>query len=240
MNLELLILGGYGQFVWPAFIFTFVSCFALYAKTKKEFRKQEKMFLKEFKQMQTLDQVVFTGFTHEPAVKLAEELLSILPKNQAKVMFNDNGSTSVEIGIKMALQFHHNNNDKRDTLLAFENGFHGDTFGAMSVSGLSVYNGPFDDHFLKVVRIPTPDGTNNAEVLKQLNALIETQNIAGFVYEPLVQGAAGMKMYDAQGLNEVLKVCKANKPKGMLDTGTQQQSTQTKIQPINSLSLYLA
>ena len=53
MNLELLILGGYGQFVWPAFIFTFVSCFALYVKTKKEFKKQEKMFLKEFKQMQT-------------------------------------------------------------------------------------------------------------------------------------------------------------------------------------------
>jgi heme exporter protein D len=53
MNLELLILGGYGQFVWPAFIFTFVSCFALYVKTKKEFQKQEKIFLKEFKQMQT-------------------------------------------------------------------------------------------------------------------------------------------------------------------------------------------
>ena len=53
MNLELLILGGYGQFVWPAFIFTFVSCFSLYVKTKKEFQKQEKMFLKEFKQMQT-------------------------------------------------------------------------------------------------------------------------------------------------------------------------------------------
>ena len=53
MNLELLILGGYGQFVWPAFIFTFVSCFSLYVKTKKEFQKQEKKFLKEFKQMQT-------------------------------------------------------------------------------------------------------------------------------------------------------------------------------------------
>ena len=53
MNLELLILGGYGQFVWPAFIFTFVSCFSLYVKTKKEFQKQEKMFLKEFKQIQT-------------------------------------------------------------------------------------------------------------------------------------------------------------------------------------------
>lgn len=53
MNLELLTLGGYGQFVWPAFIFTFVSCFSLYIKTKKEFQKQEKKFLKEFKQMQT-------------------------------------------------------------------------------------------------------------------------------------------------------------------------------------------
>ena len=53
MNLEFLILGGYGQFVWPAFIFTFVSCFSLYVKTKKEFQKQEKKFLKEFKQMQT-------------------------------------------------------------------------------------------------------------------------------------------------------------------------------------------
>ena len=53
MNLKFLILGGYGQFVWPAFIFTFVSCFALYVKTKKEFQKQEKMFLKEFKQVQT-------------------------------------------------------------------------------------------------------------------------------------------------------------------------------------------
>jgi len=53
MNLELFILGGYGQFVWPAFIFTFVSCFSLYVKTKKEFQKQEKIFLKEFKQMQT-------------------------------------------------------------------------------------------------------------------------------------------------------------------------------------------
>jgi adenosylmethionine-8-amino-7-oxononanoate aminotransferase len=168
------------------------------------------ILIKAYEQMQTLDQIVFTGFTHEPAVKLSEELLSILPNNQAKVMFNDNGSTSVEIGIKMALQYHHNNNEKRDTLLAFENGFHGDTFGAMSVSGLSVYNGAFDEHFLKVVRIPTPDGNNNDDVLKQLNALIKTHDIAGFVYEPLVQGAAGMKMYDAQGLQEILKICKEN------------------------------
>ena len=98
-------------------------------------------------QMQQLDQVVFSGFTHEPAVKLSEELIKILPENQNKVFFSDNGSTSVEIGIKMALQYHSNKNDKRNVLIAFEDGFHGDTFGAMSVSGLSVYNGPFQEFF---------------------------------------------------------------------------------------------
>ena len=166
---------------------------------------------KVYAQMQQLDHVVFAGFTHEPAIKLSEELMKILPANQEKLFFSDNGSTSVDIAIKMALQYHFNNGEKRGKIIALEDGFHGDTFGAMSVSGLSVYNGPFDDHFLKVVRIPTPNGTNNDEVLKQLNELIETHNIAGFVYEPLVQGAAGMKMYDAQGLNEILKICKTNK-----------------------------
>ena len=159
-------------------------------------------------QMQQLDQIVFTGFTHKPAVELSEKLMAILPDNQAKVMFNDNGSTSVEIGIKMALQYHFNKGGKRDTLLAFENGFHGDTFGAMSVSGLDVYNGPFNDHFLKVVRIPTPNGINNSEVLRLLKSLSEEHDLAGFVYEPLVQGAAGMKMYDAEGLEAILKFCK--------------------------------
>ncbi|HET7361823.1 MAG TPA: adenosylmethionine--8-amino-7-oxononanoate transaminase, partial [Salinimicrobium sp.] len=161
-------------------------------------------------QMRQLDQVVFSGFTHEPAVKLSEELIKILPKNQQKLFFNDNGSTSTEIGIKMVLQFHHNQGNKRNVLLAFENGFHGDTLGAMSVSSLSVYNGAFEEHFLKVVRIPTPNGKNTAQVLRKLKELIEMYPIAGFIYEPLVQGAAGMLMYDAKGLNEILKVCKQN------------------------------
>lgn len=161
-------------------------------------------------QMKQLDQIVFTGFTHKPAVELSEKLLEILPDNQTKVMFNDNGSTSVEIGIKMALQFHDNKGWKRNTLLAFEGGFHGDTFGAMSVSGLSVYNGPFEDHFLNVERIPTPNGKNTSEIIQQLESLAETKDIAGFVYEPLVQGASGMKMHDAEGLNEILKFCNDN------------------------------
>lgn len=162
-------------------------------------------------QMQQLDQVVFAGFTHESAVKLSEELIKILPNNQNKIFFSDNGSTSVEIGIKMALQFHFNKGEKRNVLIAFEDGFHGDTFGAMSASGLSVYNGPFEDFFLDVKRIPTPNGTNNDTVLNTLKHIIDNNNVAGFVYEPLVQGAAAMKIYDAKALNDILSVCKQHK-----------------------------
>ena len=89
-------------------------------------------------QMQQLDQVVFSGFTHEPAVRLSEALINILPENQQKLFFSDNGSTATEVGIKMALQYHHNQDNDRNVIMAFEEGFHGDTFGAMSVSGLSV------------------------------------------------------------------------------------------------------
>lgn len=161
-------------------------------------------------QMQTLDQVVFSGFTHKPAVELSEALIEILPKNQNKIFFSDNGSTSVEIGIKMALQYHFNQGKKRNTLIAFEDGFHGDTFGAMSVSGLSVYNGPFEDFFLDVKRIPTPNGKNHDLILNKLKHIISEDQVAGFVYEPLVQGAAAMQMHNSDGLDMILKFCKAN------------------------------
>jgi len=158
-------------------------------------------------QMETLDQVVFTGFTHKPAVKLAEALIGILPKGQQKIFFNDNGSTSTEIGIKMALQYHFNLDNDRKTMLAFEEGFHGDTFGAMSVSGLSVYNGAFEDHFIEVKRIPVPNGENTQEILQKIKKIHEENPLAGFIYEPLVQGAAAMKMHDKDGLNEILILC---------------------------------
>jgi len=161
-------------------------------------------------QMQELDQVVFSGFTHEPAIRLSEVLMEILPGNQEKIFFSDNGSTATEIGIKMALQYHHNLGNDRNVMLAFEEGFHGDTFGAMSVSGLSVYNGAFEEHFISVIRIPVPNGKNNKKVLQLLENLISQHKIAGFIYEPLVQGAAAMKMHDASGLNEILKMCREN------------------------------
>ena len=162
------------------------------------------------KQMVTLDKVIFSGITHALAVELSEALIPILPENQNKLFFSDNGSTTVEIAIKMALQYHFNLGDKKDTLIAFENGFHGDTFGAMSVSGLSVYNGPFEDFSLKVIRIPVPNKTNIDSILKELSHLNSIHNIAAFVYEPIVQGAAGMKMHCEKGLNALIKYCNSN------------------------------
>ncbi len=158
-------------------------------------------------QMKELDFVMFSGFTHEPAVRLSEKLMEILPTNQQKIFFNDNGSTAVEAAIKMALQYHHNADEKRDTLIAFENGFHGDTFGAMSASGLSSYNGPFEEFLLKVIRIPTPQADNLEEVLQKLQTALTENSCAAFIFEPLVQGAAGMKFHTAEGLDAIIKRC---------------------------------
>jgi len=161
-------------------------------------------------QMQQLDQIVFAGFTHEPAITLSEELIKILPDNQEKIFFSDNGSTANEVGIKMALQYHFNTGEKRNTIIAFEDGFHGDTFGAMSASGLSVYNGPFEDFFIDVKRIPTPNRDNLASVLTQLREIIKSNAVAAFIYEPLVQGANAMHMFEADYLNQILKICNEN------------------------------
>ena len=156
------------------------------------------------RQMQHLDQVVFSGFTHEPAVSLSERLIPLLPGNQSKLFFSDNGSTAVEVAIKMSLQYHFNKGSKKQVLLAFEEGFHGDTFGAMSVSGLSVYNGPFEDMTLEVRRLPVPMTDAPDAILHQLEGILEESAVAAFIYEPLVQGAAAMKVHNRTGLDRIL------------------------------------
>ncbi|QMU66038.1 MAG: adenosylmethionine--8-amino-7-oxononanoate transaminase [Flavobacteriaceae bacterium] len=191
------------------------------------------------KQMRRLDQVVFSGFTHEPAIQLSEELMKILPKNQQKIFFSDNGSTSVEVGVKMALQYHFNRGEKKQVLLAFEEGFHGDTFGAMSVSGFSVYNGAFEDYFIEVQRIPTPGKENTHHIIQTLEKTVAKNKVAGFVYEPLVQGAAGMKTYSIEGLHRILSFCKKHHIITIADevmtgfgkTGTYFASDQIEIKP---------
>ena len=100
---------------------------------------------KVFEQMQNLEHVIFAGFTHEPAVALAERLLKILPPNQSKIFYSDNGSTATEVAVKMALQYWSNKGKKKLKVIALENAYHGDTFGAMSISARSSFTQPFSD-----------------------------------------------------------------------------------------------
>ncbi len=156
--------------------------------------------------MMSLDQVVFTGFTHKPAQELAEKLFSICPKSLKKMFFSDNGSTSVDTALKMALQYWYNQGLTKRKIIAFEGAFHGDTFGAMSASDLDVYNGPFKEFLLEVERIPIPNDSNIEDVLNRLETYLSSQDVICFIYEPLVQGAAGMKMYKPEHLDRLLKL----------------------------------
>ena len=161
-----------------------------------------------YKQLTTLEHVLFGGFTHEPAVVLAEKLMKILPSNQKKIFFSDNGSTSVEVAIKVAFQYFYNLGEKKTTIIAFENAFHGDTFAAMAASGISFYTQAFQGMFIDVIHIPVPlKGQEEASYTALRNA-IENKNVAGFIFEPLVQGAAGMVMYEPEALDELIKICK--------------------------------
>ena len=163
-----------------------------------------------YKQLTTLEHVLFGGFTHEPAVLLAEKLMAILPKNQQKLFFSDNGSTAVEIAIKVALQYFFNKGEKKTTIIAFENAFHGDTFAAMAASGISLFTDAFQGMFIDVVRIPVPIVGEEKASCDALAKAIKDHNCAGFIYEPLVQGAAGMVMYAPSALDTLIRICKDN------------------------------
>ncbi len=159
-------------------------------------------------QLRKLDQVIFAGFTHEPAIALAENLLALLPINQQKVFYTDNGSTAVEVALKMCVQYWFNKGMPRKKILAFRNGYHGDTFGAMSVSGRSAWTAPFDTLLFDVIFIDTP-AKDNVDQLKEIISE-HAKDLACFIYEPLVQGSAGMLMYGAAELDELMTHCRKN------------------------------
>ncbi|MGX7668803.1 adenosylmethionine--8-amino-7-oxononanoate transaminase [Flavobacterium pedocola] len=161
-----------------------------------------------YKQLTTLEHVLFGGFTHEPAVLVAEKLMQLLPSNQKKLFYSDNGSTAVEIALKVALQYFYNQGEKRTKIIAFENAFHGDTFAAMAASGISFFTEAFKGSLLEVVRIPVPTPGNEKASYDALEVLLKTDEFAGFIFEPLVQGAAGMVVYEASELDRLMTLCK--------------------------------
>jgi len=165
---------------------------------------------KVFAQLKNLEHVIFAGFTHEPAVELAEKLLSILPGNQSKIFYSDNGSTAVEVALKMSIQYWNNQGVSKNKIIAFEHSYHGDTFGAMSVSGRSAFTKPFGDLLFDVVHIPYPAQGKEEETITTLESAIGNSDneIAAFIFEPLVMGAGGMLMYDAVALDNLIAKCR--------------------------------
>lgn len=155
-----------------------------------------------------LEHVIFAGFTHKPAIKLSETLLDLLPDDQSKVFYSDNGSTATEVAIKLAIQYWYNQGKARKKIIAIEGAYHGDTFGAMSVGDrTSIFNVPFTDFLFDVAYLPFPEGNgeNTLEAMKQL----ATEEVAAFIFEPLVQGAGGMRMYAPEVLDQLIQMAQA-------------------------------
>lgn len=151
------------------------------------------------RQAAMLDQVIFTSFTHEPAALLASELVAVLPQGLSRVFFSDDGSTAVEVAVKMALQYHANRGSTRSIVIALESAYHGDTFGAMSVSGRGTFTDPFNSLLFDVRRLPDPTA---GDAVAAFDALIERKGneIAAIIVEPLLMGAGGMLMYGEETL----------------------------------------
>lgn len=156
-------------------------------------------------QLRTLEHVIFAGFTHEPAVQLAERLLPLLPGDQTKVFYSDNGSTAVEVALKMCLQYWSNTSKARTKIIAFKEAYHGDTFGAMSVSGRSIFTDPFNALLFDVEFIDLPNAGNIEQLKSRINYL--SNEVACFIFEPMVLGASGMLMYEAAYLDQLMECC---------------------------------
>ena len=140
------------------------------------------------RQAKTLEQVIFAGFAHEPASELAAALAERLPTGLTRVFFSDNGSTAVEVAIKIALQYWQNRGTPRTKIAALEHAYHGDTFGAMSASARGLFTDPYGSHLFEVLRVPPEDITDK---------------LAAVIVEPLLQGAGGMRMWSEATLRAI-------------------------------------
>ena len=169
-------------------------------------------------QANVLEQVIFSGFTHAPAENLARQVLELLPGNFAKVFFSDNGSTAVEVALKMALQYFYITAKPRKRILALANAYHGDTFGTMAVGQKGLFNSAFHDFLFEVEFIEPPYTTSihthikldNDPGLQKAKRILETGEVAAIIVEPLLQGSGGMKIYPTEWLEALYKHARTN------------------------------
>jgi adenosylmethionine-8-amino-7-oxononanoate aminotransferase len=194
------------------------------------------------KQVDALDQVIFAGFTHQPAEDLARALLGIAPGGLSHVFYSDSGSTSVEVALKMALGFWKNQGAKngkepRSRIIALEHAYHGDTVGTMSAGARGVYNAAYEPLLFDVVRLPFPVAGREQETLDQLKQA--APGAAALIVEPLILGAGGMLIYSPDVLRDMAAICRDNATLLIFDevmtgfgrTGTQFACEQAGISP---------
>lgn len=162
-----------------------------------------------------LEQVIFAGFTHPPAERLARKLLALAPRAEGCeplefVFLSDSGSTAVEVGLKMAIGYWHNIGHPRHRVVAFEDGYHGDTFGAMAVGGRGVFTSPYHPMLFAVDFLPFPAPGREQATLDAFAALLAGHGaeIAALIVEPLVLGAGGMLMYQTALLAELAAIAR--------------------------------
>lgn len=193
-------------------------------------------------QAEQLQQIIFAGFTHDPAEEVAQKLNELLPPKLEYAFFSDSGSTAVEVGIKMAVGYFHNRGFSNKTkIVAFEKAYHGDTFGGMSPGGRSVFNKPYEKMLFDVVHLPSPEKGHQDKTIKAFENLLKMQSseIAAIIIEPLILGSGGMLMYEPFVINELYKLAKENNVFFILDevmtgwgrTGTMFAFEQTNIVP---------
>ena len=167
-------------------------------------------------QASRLDQVIFAGWTHEPAEAVARGLIDLMPQPAgeqaplAHVFFSDSGSTAVEVALKMALGFWHNRGAARHRVLVMEHSYHGDTIGAMSIGARGVFNRAYEKLLFDVGTVPFPAPGAEQATLDALEAACRAEQVAAFIVEPLVLGAGGMLVYGAETLRAMREICAAH------------------------------
>lgn len=171
-------------------------------------------------QVNTLEHVIFANFTHETAIKLCERIVNITPDRLTKVFFTDNGSASVECALKMSFQYHAQvGNTKKTKFVAITDAYHGETIGALSVGDLDLYSKVYKPIMIDTKRVEGPDcyrckfnkkrESCNAECFINMKEYIEAnhEEVASVIIEPMVQGAAGMKIYSPIYLKKLRDIC---------------------------------
>ncbi len=167
-------------------------------------------------QLDTLEHVILAGFTHEPVIRLSERLVTLSPEGLTRCFYADNGSSAIEVALKMSYHFHKNRKEERPLFLSLENSYHGETIGALSVGDVALYKETYEALLIRAIQTAVPKDQSEAAALVAATALEEVfkkqaHEIAAFVIEPLVQGAGGMHMYHPRYLQEARRLCDAYK-----------------------------